>query len=167
MDFQCLEVLLGLPAFRVIHQVLSPQQLELHLERRDSHIVCPHCGTCCSRVKESRPRCIRDLPSLERPVMLWLHLRRFAEPRSAGSAPGKRVQPSESGRSGRSASPSRYARNACGGVRATNWPVAMVSPHAPCFAGPLRGAVVAVRASSAEPLGSMSMPGVRGTATIR
>ena len=80
MDFQCLEVLLGLPEFRVIHQVLSPQQLELHLERRDSHIGCPHCGTCCSRVKESRPRCIRDLPILERPVMLWLHLRRFACP---------------------------------------------------------------------------------------
>src|SRR4029077_4922379 len=71
----------------------------------------------------------------------------------AGIAPGKRVKPSESGRSGRSASTSRYARNACGGVRATNWAVAMVSPHAPCFAGPLRGAVVGVRASSAGPLG--------------
>ena len=77
MDFQCLEVLLGLPEFRVIHQVLGPKQLELHLERRDNHIVCPHCGTCCSRVKESRPRCLRDLPILEHPVMLWLHLRRF------------------------------------------------------------------------------------------
>ena len=32
------------------------------------------------RVKESRPRCIRDLPILERPVMLWLHLRRFECP---------------------------------------------------------------------------------------
>ena len=80
MDFQCLEVLLGLPEFRVIHQVLGPQQLELHLERRDNHIVCPHCGTCCSRVKESRPRCLRDLPILEHPVMLWLHLRRFECP---------------------------------------------------------------------------------------
>jgi len=80
MDFQCLEGLLGLPEFRVIHQVLGPQQLELHLERCDNHIVCPHCGTCCSRVKESRPRCIRDLPILERPVMLWLHLRRFECP---------------------------------------------------------------------------------------
>ncbi len=80
MDFHCIEVLLGLPEFRVIHQVLGPQQLELHLERRDNHIVCPQCGTCCSRVKESRPRCIRDLPILERPVMLWLHLRRFECP---------------------------------------------------------------------------------------
>ena len=80
MDFQCLEVLLGLPEFRVIHQVLGPQQLALHLERRDHHIVCPHCGTCCSRVKESRPRCLRDLPILEHPVMLWLHLRRFECP---------------------------------------------------------------------------------------
>ena len=80
MDFHCLEVVLGLPEFRVLHQVLGPQQLELHLERRDHHIVCPHGGTCCARVTESRPRCIRDLPILERPVMLWLHLRRFACP---------------------------------------------------------------------------------------
>jgi transposase len=80
MDFQCVEVLLGLPAFRVIHQVLGSQQLDVHLERRDEHIVCPHCGTCCSRVKESRPRCLRDLPILEHPVMLWLPLRRFACP---------------------------------------------------------------------------------------
>jgi transposase len=80
MDFHCIEVLLGLPAFRVIHQVLGPQQLEWHLERRDNHLVCPQCGTCCSRVQESRPRCIRDLPILERPVMLWLPLRRFECP---------------------------------------------------------------------------------------
>lgn len=80
MDFQCVEVLLGLPEFRVIHQVLGSQQLDVHLERRDEHIVCPQCGTCCSRVKESRPRCLRDLPLLEHPVMLWLHLRRFECP---------------------------------------------------------------------------------------
>jgi transposase len=80
MDFHCVEVLLGLPEFRVIHQVLGSQQLDVHLERRDAHLVCPQCGTCCSRVKESRPRCLRDLPILEHPVMLWLHLRRFACP---------------------------------------------------------------------------------------
>jgi transposase len=80
MDFHCVEVLLGLPEFRVIQQVLGPQQLDVHLERRDDHIVCPQCGTCCSRVKESRPRGLRDLPILEHPVMLWLHLRRFACP---------------------------------------------------------------------------------------
>ncbi len=77
MDFKCIEALLGLPEFRVIGQVLGPTQLDLHLERRDTDIVCPRCQTCCSRVKESRPRCLRDLPILERPVMLWLHLRRF------------------------------------------------------------------------------------------
>jgi transposase len=80
MDFHGIEVLLGLPAFRVIHQVLGPQQLALHLERRDQHLVCPQCGTCCSRVKESRPRCLRDLPILAHPVMLWLPLRRFECP---------------------------------------------------------------------------------------
>jgi transposase len=80
MDFHCVAVLLGLPEFRVIHQVLGSQQLDVHLERRDDHIVCPQCGTCCSRVKESRPRCLRDLPILEYPVRRWLHLRRFACP---------------------------------------------------------------------------------------
>ena len=77
MDFHGLEALLGLPEFRVIAQVCGPQQLDLHLQRRDEHIVCPQCQACCSRVKESRPRCIRDLPILEHPVMLWLHMRRF------------------------------------------------------------------------------------------
>src|SRR2546425_923844 len=77
MDFHCIEALLGLPEFRVIAQVCGPQQLDLHLQRRDEHIVCPRCQACCSRVKESRPRCIRDLPILEHPVMLWLHMRRF------------------------------------------------------------------------------------------
>jgi transposase len=55
-----------------------PQQLDIHLERRERTIICPHCATCCSQVKESRTRGIRDLPMLERPVMLWWHLRRFA-----------------------------------------------------------------------------------------
>ncbi len=77
MDFNCIEALLGLPEFRVINQVIRPDRLDLHLERRDTSIVCPWCQTCCSGVKESRPRCLRDLPILERPVMLWLHLRRF------------------------------------------------------------------------------------------
>ena len=80
MDFHCVEVLLGLPEFRVIHQVLGSQQLDVHLERRDDHIVCPQCGTCGFRVKESRPRCLRDLPILEYPVRLWRHLRRFECP---------------------------------------------------------------------------------------
>ncbi len=78
MDVYGIEALLDLPEFRVIDQVIGPHQLDLHLERREDHLVCPHCQTCCSRVKESRPRCIRDLPILEHPVMLWLHMRRFA-----------------------------------------------------------------------------------------
>lgn len=80
MDFDCIEMLLDLPEFRVIGQAIGSQQLDLHLERRDPSIVCPRCQTCCWRVKESRPRCIRDLPILERPVMLFVHLRRFQCP---------------------------------------------------------------------------------------
>jgi transposase len=77
MDFQGIEALLGLPEFRGIAQVFGPQQLDLHLQRRDDHLVCPRCQAYCSHVKESRPRCLRDLPILEHPVILWLHMRRF------------------------------------------------------------------------------------------
>lgn len=80
MDFQCIEAFLNLPEFRVIKQVVGSQQLTLHLERRDTTLICPRCQTSCSRVKEHRPRGIRDLPILERPVLLWLHLRRFVCP---------------------------------------------------------------------------------------
>src|SRR5947209_16699861 len=58
------------PAFRPgrtsTRQVMNPKQLEFPLERRDTFIVCPRCQRCCSRVQDSRPRCIRDLPILER-----------------------------------------------------------------------------------------------------
>ncbi len=78
MDVYGIDALLGLPEFRVFDQVIRPKRLELHLQRRESAIVCPRCQTCCCRVQESRSRCIRDLPILERPVVLRLHLRRFA-----------------------------------------------------------------------------------------
>ena len=77
MSFNGIETLLGLPAFRVIDQVIGSQPLDLHLERRDTSLVCPRCQTSCSRVKERRPRCIRDLPLLELPVLLGVHMRRF------------------------------------------------------------------------------------------
>ena len=34
MDFNGIEALLGLPEFRVINQVIRPDRLDLHLERR-------------------------------------------------------------------------------------------------------------------------------------
>jgi transposase len=80
MDVYGIEALLGLPEFRVFDQVICPKRLELHLQRRETSIVCPRCQTCCCRVQESRSRCIRDLPILERPVVLRLHLRRFECP---------------------------------------------------------------------------------------
>jgi transposase len=77
MNNECIESILALPEFRIIAQVMSLQHLEFHLERRDTLLVCPKCLSSCSRVQESRLRCIRDLPILERPVFLWLHVRRF------------------------------------------------------------------------------------------
>jgi transposase len=78
MDVYGIEALLGLPEFRVVNQIIHPKRLDVHLQRRDTSIVCPRCQMCCSRVQESRSRCMRDLPILDRPVLLWLHLRRFA-----------------------------------------------------------------------------------------
>jgi transposase len=80
MDVYGIEDLLGLPEFCVCAQVIRPKWLELHLERRETTIVCPHCQTCCSRIQDSRSRCLRDLPILEHPVVLRLHLRRFECP---------------------------------------------------------------------------------------
>jgi len=77
MDFDCIEMLLDLPEFRVVGQVIRPHELQLNLERRDSYLVCPRCQGYCSRIKESRDRCIRDLPILDRPVTLELNIRRF------------------------------------------------------------------------------------------
>jgi transposase len=77
MDFECIEAWLALPEFRVTGQVMRSHNLELHLERRDTYLVCPRCQGSCARIKEGRQRCLRDLPILDRPVTLRLHLRRF------------------------------------------------------------------------------------------
>lgn len=77
MDVHCIEMLLDLPEFRLIGLTLGDHQIDLHLQRQEHAIICPRCQRVCERIKESRSRCIRDLPILERPVMLWLHMRRF------------------------------------------------------------------------------------------
>ena len=77
MDFECIETWLELPEFRVTGQVMRPHDLELHLERRDTSLVCPRCQGSCARIKEGRQRCIRDLPILDRPVTLRLPLGRL------------------------------------------------------------------------------------------
>lgn len=77
MSYECIEEVLALPEFRIINQVMRPERLDLHLQRRNPVIVCPRCHASCSRVQESRPRCVRDLPILDHPVSLWVHMRRF------------------------------------------------------------------------------------------
>ena len=77
MDFDCIEMLLDLPEFHLINLTFGDHQLHLHLQRQEPTIVCPRCQRVCERIKESRTRCIRDLPIFERPVMLWLQIRRF------------------------------------------------------------------------------------------
>jgi transposase len=77
MDFECIETWLALPECRVTGQVMRPHDLEWHLERRDTSLVCPRCQGSCTRSKEGRQRCIRDVPILDRPVTLRLHLGRL------------------------------------------------------------------------------------------
>ena len=55
MDFYGMEAFIDLPEFYIINQVIMPQQLDIHLERRERTIICPHCATCCSQVKQPFP----------------------------------------------------------------------------------------------------------------
>jgi len=166
MDFHCIEGWLGLPEFHVIHPVLGPQQLALHLERRDHDLVWPQCGTCCSRVKASRPRCLRDLPSLEHPVILWLHLRCF-------ECPDCRHRPWETSET--FGERTQWTPRLSHPVRAECWrgcpghALARRYGLSACtvFRWTCERSVVAARASSAESWVSMRRPGVRGTATRR
>jgi transposase len=80
MDTHGIEALLGRPAFRVINQIIGPRRLDVHLERTAFSLVCPRCEAVGFGVKERRPQCLRDVPILERPVMLWRHMRRFQCP---------------------------------------------------------------------------------------
>jgi hypothetical protein len=166
MDVACIEAWLSLPAFRVIPQVISPQQLAFHLERRDPFIVCPRGQTCCSRVHERRPRCLRAFPMLERPVVLWLPRRRCAcsdcrhRPWETSETCGERVQWTD-----RLDTPVRQA----------------YVPGGPCSALARRDGLAertgfrwtfessrgGALASLAEPLALMRMPGARGTATTQ
>lgn len=52
MDVYGIEALLDLPEFHVINQAIRPKRLELHLQRRETSIVCPRCQTCCCRVQD-------------------------------------------------------------------------------------------------------------------
>ena len=141
MDFHCIEVWRALPAFRVIAQVLGPKHLDGHLERRATSLVCPKCQACCSRVKESRPRCLRALPILERPVVLWLHLRRF-------QCPGR----------------DRPWENSETFAERTMWTERLYNRVREAFLGGCPGSELA---SSVAPLALTNMPGARDTATIR
>jgi transposase len=148
-DFHCIEAQLDLPEFRVIDQVLGPKQLELHLERRATTIICPRCHRSCSQVRESRLQSIRDLPILERPVMLWLPIRHFA----CRGCPHRPWEKSETFGTRTKWTERLYKQvqtEFLWVVHATNWPVAMVCLSVPCFARRLKRAVAAVPESSAE-----------------
>ena len=77
MDFECIETWLELTEFRVIGQVLKPQELNLHLGHRDTSLICPHYQGSCTRIQEGRECRIRDLPLLNRPITLRLPVRQF------------------------------------------------------------------------------------------
>src|SRR3954462_4546684 len=162
MDFACIETWLALPEFRVTGQVMRSHNLELHLERRDTYLVCPRCQGSCARIKEGRQRCLRDLPILDRPVTLRLHLKRFQcadchhRPWEQSETFGERVQWTERLshqvrqeylHGGPCAFPTKCVGNPCPGARAMNWRAAMASRHARYVAGHLKRAMVDAPAS--------------------
>jgi hypothetical protein len=64
MDFHGIAALCGLPEFASSVRCSASSGLSC-ISNAENPIVCPRCQTCCSRVKASRPQCLRDLPILE------------------------------------------------------------------------------------------------------
>ena len=166
MDFDCIEMLLDLPEFHLIHLTFGDHQLHLHLQRQERTIVCPRCQRVCERIKESRTRCIRDLPIFERPVMLWLQIRRFQcqpcqlrpwEVSETFDAPGQVDG---------AALPSSKSGKFCKVVQGRNWLAAMVSPNARCFDGRLKRVVADDVDNSVAPSALMNIQDAKDTTTI-
>lgn len=73
-----IEELLELPEFRVLAVKIAARKVFIELHKADPSTLCPRCQGPCSVTKEKeRTRRIRDLPILEKPVLLVLHLRRL------------------------------------------------------------------------------------------
>jgi hypothetical protein len=76
VDFDGLAAWLSVPDSRVIHQGMSPPPLAFQLARRAPGLLGPRCQAGCARGHDRQPRGMRAFPVLERPVLLWRHLRR-------------------------------------------------------------------------------------------
>src|SRR2546425_2485344 len=136
MDFACIETWLARPAFRVTGHVMRPHDLAWPLARRDTSLVCPRCQGSCARINEGRQRCRRDVPILDRPVTLRLHLGRLKgsdchhRPWAQSETFGERVKWTER-------LYIKCVRNTFTVARAMSWRVALASRRARCFAGRL------------------------------
>lgn len=166
MDFACIETWLALPEFRVTGQVMRPHTLDLHLERRDTALVCPAVRGTALGAKRVDNDASAICPSWIARSPCGCTSNGFSA-RIATIGPGSTARRLVSASSGPSGCTIKCVRNTCTGARAMNWRVAMASRHARCFAGRLKRAMADGPASWVGPWALMHTPGVRAIATIR
>src|SRR5215469_9882267 len=65
-----------------VEEVEVAFEITLTLRTTSSTASCPSCATASSRIQSRYTRTLRDLPSVGRPILLILHVRRFCCKRS-------------------------------------------------------------------------------------
>ena len=65
-----------LPGIQV-EEVAVAEEITLTLRTTSPTASCPSCGTVSSRIQSRSTRKLRDLPTVGRPILLMLHVRRF------------------------------------------------------------------------------------------
>ena len=60
-----------------VEEVAVAEEITLTLRTTSPTASCPSCGTVSSRIQSRYTRKLRDLPTVGRPILLILHVRRF------------------------------------------------------------------------------------------
>jgi transposase len=56
---------------------VTSEQVQVDLAAMALTLPCPRCGTLANRIHRRYQRTLADLPMIQRPVVLILHVRRF------------------------------------------------------------------------------------------
>jgi len=77
LDKPTLQALLNLPGVDVEDYHITPDSLTLQVEYHSATATCPRCGTLSSHLHQNHFNQIRDLPIVNRPVVLKVNRRQF------------------------------------------------------------------------------------------
>ncbi len=75
--FKTITIPLELPEFHVINQVIDKDCYIAEVKKDSSTERCPYCGCLTQALHDQRTRIVRDLPILNKPLYLKIHIDRF------------------------------------------------------------------------------------------